>query len=133
MERSERTVGLALCDDGLHHLLAYATHASKAEADAAIDRREFQARRVDIGRKHGRTVVVRAGDVADELVVAAHVAGEHRCHELVRVVRLQVSRAHDQDGVCRGMRLVERVLRELLGVLPDLLSNLERIAILDRT
>ena len=118
---------------GLHHLLTHATHASKTEANATINRREFQARRVDIGRKHRCAVVVRTGNVADELIVAAHVAGEHRCHELVRVVRLQVSRAHDQDGVCCRMRLVERILRELLGILPDLLGNFERIAVLDRT
>ena len=133
MKRSERTVSLTLLDDGLHHLLTHATHASKTKTDAAINRGEFQARRVDIGRKHGGAVVVRAGNVADELVVAAHVAGEHRCHEFVRVVRLQVSRAHDQDGVCRRMRLVERIFRELLGILPDLLGNFERIAVLDRT
>lgn len=81
------------------------------------------------GRQHRRAVLVAAGDVADEAVGVAHVAGEHGGHEVVRVVRLQVGRAHHEDSVGRGMRLVEGVLRELLGVGPDLLGDLERIAV----
>ena len=71
--------------------------------------------------------------IADEAVGVAHVAGEHGGHEVVRVVRLQVGRAHHEDSVGRRMRLVEGVLRELLGILPYLLGDFQGVADLDRT
>ena len=129
MQRRERAVGLALGDDLVGDVLAHAAHAHQTEADATLDRGELGARGVDVRRQHRRAVLVAAGDVADEAVGVAHVTGEHGGHEIVRVVRLQVGRAHHEDGVGCRVRLVEGVLRELLGVGPDLLGNLERVAV----
>ena len=132
VQTGERTVLLALLDDLVRHVATNAAHADQAETDAVFDRGELRVRGVDIGRQHWRAVVVAAGDVADQAIGVAHVTGQHCRHVLVRVMRLQVSRAHNQDRVRSRMRFVERVLCELLGIVPDLLGDLKRVPVLDR-
>ena len=133
MQTGERAVLLALGDEGIGHVTPNAAHADESEANAVLDRGELSVRRVDVRRQHRRAVVVATRDVADEAVGVAHVARQHCGHVLVGIMRLQVRRAHDQDGVCSRVRFVERILSELLRVVPNLLRDVERIAILDRT
>ena len=125
VQAGERAVLLTLGNDGIGHVTPNAAHADEPEADAVLDRGELGVRRIDVRRQHGRAVVVAARDVADEAVGVAHVARQHCGHVLVRVMRLQVRRAHDQDGVCSRVRLVERVLSELLRIIPNLLRDVE--------
>ena len=132
VQRRERPVRLALLDDGLGHVRAHAAHAHQAEAHALVGGRELGVGRIDVRRQHGNARVVAACDVADQTVGVAHVGRQHGRHEVVRVVRLQVRRAHDQDGVGGRVRFVERVLSEFLRVFPDLLRDFQRIAVLHR-
>ena len=132
MQAGERAVLFSLLDNLVRHVATDAAHADQAEANAVLNWRELGVRRVDIRRQHGRAVVIAARDITDQAVGVAHVTGQHCSHVLVRVMRLQIGGAHNQDRVRSRMRFVERVLCELLRVVPDLLRNLKRVPVLDR-
>ena len=131
VQTRERTVRFTLGDNRLGNRATNAAHAGQAEANAFVKRREFQIRRVHVGRQNGNARMRAARDVFNELVGVAHVARQHCGHVFVRVVRLQIRRAHNENRICGRVRFVERVLRELLGVRPNLVCDLERIAVFD--
>ena len=132
MQRRVRAVGLALGDDGVGNRLANAAHANQTEADVTINRRELGLRRIDVGRQNLDARLRAACDIADQLVGCAHVTGKNRRHVFRRVMCFQVCRAHDQQGICSRVRLIECVLCEFLGVVPNFLGDLKRVSVLDR-
>ena len=131
MQTRERTVRFTLGDNRFGDRTANAAHAGQTKANAFVKRCEFQVRRVHVRRQNGNARMRAARDVFNELVGVAHVARQHCSHVFVRVVRLQIRRAHNENRICGRVRFVERVLRELLGVRPNLVGNLERIAVFD--
>ena len=127
-----RTVRIALGDDGLGHRAADTAHACQTEADSFVKRRELKVGRIDVGRQNRNIAMRAASDVFNQLVRIAHIAGKHRSHVFMRIVCLQIRRAHNQNGICRRVRFVERILRELLRVFPDFLGDFQRIAVFHR-
>ena len=122
-------VRVALADDFLDHLLTDAAHTRQTETHAFVYGRELQVGRVDVGGKHLHSRSTAACDVVDQLVVVAHVAGQHCGHEFLGVMRLQESRAHNKHRVAGGVGLIERILREVQGVVPYLARHFQGIAV----
>ena len=129
MQVLERTVRGALRHDCLGRSLAHAPDAGKAEDDALVGGREVLAGLVDVRRKDLGAVMVAGRDVVYDLVGLAHVGREDRGHVLLREVGLQPCCLHDEDRVSGGVRLVERVRRELEDVVPDLLCDVATVAV----
>ena len=125
----ERAVRGALRHDCLGWSLAHAPDAGKAEDDALVSSREVLSGLVDVRRKDLGAVMVAGRDVVDDLVGLAHVGREDRGHVLLREVGLQPCGLHDQNRVSGGVRLVERVRRELEDVVPDLLRDVATVAV----
>ena len=70
-------------------------------------------------------------DVVHDLVGLARIGRQNGRHVLVRIVRLEPRRLHNQDGVAGGVRLVEGVRCELENIVPNLLGDLARVVVLD--
>ena len=94
-------------------------------------RRKHHLRAIHIGRNNRRFVAVRAYDVVNQLVVVGDITRQHGRHILKRVVRFHVRRAHNKNRIRRRMRLVERILRELFGVIPNALGNFDVVTALN--
>ena len=87
---------------------------------------------VDVGRLDGDAHFPALVDVLDHVVGAAGNRGQQRCHELYRIMSLQICRVVGQQRVCRGVRLVKAILGELLHQVEDLLDLLRRVTALHR-
>ena len=131
VQRLKRTARLALGDNRLRHAGAHAADAGQAKAHALLGSRELGAGLVDIWRKHGDAVVTARRDVVHDLVGLARIGRQNGRHVLVRIVRLEPRRLHNQDGVAGGVRLVKGVGRELENIVPNLLGDLARVVVLD--
>ena len=70
-------------------------------------------------------------DVVHDLVGLARIGRQNGRHVLVRIVRLEPRRLHNQDGVAGGVRLVKGVRCELENIVPNLLGDLARVVVLD--
>ena len=70
-------------------------------------------------------------DVVNDLVGLARIGRQNGRHVLVRIMRLEPRRLHNQDGVASGVRLVKGVGRELENIVPNLLGDLARVVVLD--
>ena len=70
-------------------------------------------------------------DVVHDLVGLARIGRQNGRHVLMRIVRLEPRRLHNQDGVAGGVRLVEGVGCELENIVPNLLGDLARVVVLD--
>jgi len=117
----ERSVGRARSHDRLAGALAYALHRAQAVADRLwLGRLEHVGRGVDVRRQHREAQRPRLVEEADHLVGVVHVRGQHRGHELRRVVHLQPRGLVGDQRVRRRVRLVEAVLGELLHQVEDL-------------
>ena len=127
----KRTARLALGDNRLRHAGAHAADAGQTKAHALLGSRELGAGLVDIWRQHGDAVVTARRDVVHDLVGLARIGRQNGRHVLVRIVRLEPRRLHNQDGVAGGVRLVEGVGCELENIVPNLLGDLARVVVLD--
>ena len=70
-------------------------------------------------------------DVVHDLVGLTRIGRQNGRHVLMRIVRLEPCRLHNQDGVTGGVRLIEGVGRELKDIVPNLLGDLARVVVLD--
>ena len=131
VQRLKRAARLALGDNRLRHAGAHAADAGQTKAHALLGSRELGTGLVDIWRQHGDAVVTARRDVVNDLVGLARVGRQNGRHVLVRIVRLEPCRLHNQDGVAGGVRLVKGVGRELENIVPNLLGDLARVVVLD--
>ena len=131
VQRLKRTARLALGDNRLRHAGTHAADAGQAKAHALLGSRELGTGLVDIWRKHGDAVVTACRDVVHDLVSLTRIGRQNGRHVLVRIVRLEPRRLHNQDGVAGGVRLVEGVGGELENIVPNLLGDLARVVVLD--
>ena len=131
VQRLKRTARLALGDNRLRHAGAHAADAGQTKAHALLGSRELGTGLVDIWRQHGDAVVTARRDVVNDLVGLARIGRQNGRHVLVRIVRLEPRRLHNQDGVAGGVRLVEGVGCELENIVPNLLGDLARVVVLD--
>ena len=131
VQRLKRAARLALGDNRLRHAGTHAADAGQAKAHALLGSRELGAGLVDIWRKHGDAVMTARRDVVHDLVGLARIGRQNGRHVLVRIVRLEPRRLHNQDGIAGGVRLVEGVRCELENIVPNLLGDLARVVVLD--
>ena len=131
VQRLKRTARLALGDNRLRHAGAHAADAGQTKAHALLGSRELGTGLVDIWRKHGDAVVTACRDVVHDLVGLTRIGRQNGRHVLVRIVRLEPRRLHNQDGVAGGVRLVKGVGCELENIVPNLLGDLARVVVLD--
>ena len=103
MQRLKRAARLALGDNRLRHASAHAADAGQTKAHALLGSRELGTGLVDIWRQHGDAVVAARRDVMNDLVGLARVGRQNGRHVLVRIVRLEPRRLHNQDGVASGV------------------------------
>ena len=126
VEPGERPALAAGLDDRVDGLAADPLDRRQAEMDLPlVGDPELRLPLVDVRRQdldpHPPAVV----DVLDEVLLAlgaVHLRREQGGHELGRVVRLEVGRLEGDEGVRRGVRLVEPVAAEELDQVEDLLG-----------
>ena len=123
---------VALSHDDLGDAFADAADAGETEADTLVRRREVSTGLVDVGGQDGYALAAAGRDVVHNLVRLAHVGGQDRGHVLLGEVGLEPGGLHHEDGVAGGVRLVERVGRELEDVVPQLLRRLALVAVGNR-
>ena len=123
-DRDEAPIGLARLDDRAHRVLADVLDGAEAEADPPVHHREVALRRVDVRRQHLEPHRLALGDVERHLVLGVHHRRDQRRHVLGRIVGLQVRGAVRDQRVAGGVRLVERVLRRALVLVPHVRRDL---------
>ncbi|SMG02914.1 titin [Burkholderia singularis] len=127
----------ARTQDLLDRVLPAALHRAEAVADRLRalagrlrDRLEPVAGMVDVGRQHREAVCKTVVEQDLHLVGVVHRERHVSGHEFGRMVRLQPRGVVRKQRVCRRMRLVEAVARELLHQVEDLVGLFARQAIL---
>ena len=111
-ERRERAVLRALLRHDFQRVFADVAHGREAEADRGAVDREIRLARVDVGRQDGDAHAAALLDVTRNLV-RVHDARQHRRHELLRVMRLEIRRLPRDKRVRRAVRLVEAIVGEM--------------------
>ena len=92
----------------------------QAEPDGVVHHGKVLMAFVHVRRQDFDIEVSAFREVADDLVGVAHVGGHQGSHELSRVVRLEIAGLVADDGIGRGVRLVEPVACKLLDQFVEL-------------
>ena len=117
-------VFLAFLDDGLHSCLADAFDGCHAETDLPVGVDcEVVVRFIDIRGEHAQSHALAFIHKDRHLGDIRQVVAQVGCHELGRVVRLQVTGLVGDVGVTDGVRLVEGVGSEGFPVAPYLVDQ----------
>ena len=123
-EGGKRAPALARGDDCRRGCLPHVLYGIEAKADLSLHDGEVPLGRVHV-RRLDRDPHLGAGvHVQRHAVLRVHHGRDQRSHVLARMVRLQPGGAVRDQGVTGRVRLVERVVLRLLGVLPELRRNL---------
>jgi len=122
-ERFESASVLSRFQDRLHRNFsdAFDRRQSKANDCPLTRRRESDLAFIDVRRQHFDAERFGLLNENADLAGVAHVIRQHRAEEFNRVIGFQVSRLIRDNGVSRGVRLVESITCELLEQVKNLI------------
>ena len=128
--RLERTVFLALVDDGLCHIVTHALDSCQSEANfALLVHTKLLVTFVHVGAERGDShllaLVHQLRDFGDFVAPTAHDGS----HELRRIVGFHVGCLVRHPRIASGVRLVEGILGKFLPFAPDFLQNFLVVAV----
>ena len=132
-DRRERTALRASTDDRLGGRIADVLDRGQAEADLPLDDGEVRHRGVDVGRQDVDAHLVARVDVERHPVLRVHHRRDQRRHVLAGMVGAKPRRAVRDQRVAGRVSLVEGVVLRLLHVLPELVGDCGRDAVLRAT
>ena len=122
-QRRECSALFTHCCKALDRRFTDVSHGGKTEANGRTIDAESRLARVDIGRQNLDAHAAAKLDVDADLVIRVHDAREHRCHELLRIMRLEVRRLPRHKRIRRAVRLVEAIVGEVRQKIEDLLCQ----------
>ncbi len=106
-------------EDGIDGVAAYVLDGGEAETNSCGAGGEVGAGNLHVGRLDGDAHFAALLDVLDHVFGLGNFRAQQRRHELYRVVGLEIGGVVGQQGVGRGVRLVEAVAGELLHQIED--------------
>ena len=122
IKRGEFSV-LALCKNVFQEMHAHVFEREKSKADILARGRKGHTALVNVGRKNANTARVALADIFGNLGLTTQHACEQCRHILLRIVAFEICCAIRNEGICRGVRFVKRIVCKAFHIREQLLGN----------